>query len=53
MPDEQITDCEGVAAAVARERQTAHPDDNERRYIIRRAVELGCTDKIPDDWGIQ
>lgn len=21
-----------------------------RRYLIRRSVELGCTENIPDDW---
>lgn len=44
----EINDCNGVKAAVA---QASSPD--EERAIIARALELGCVEHIPDDWGIE
>lgn len=44
----EINDCDGVKAAVA---QASSPA--EERAIIARALELGCVEHIPDDWGIE
>jgi len=49
--EEEIKDCDSVKAAVAQEKSSPVGGDRER-YIIKRAVELGCTEHIPDDWGI-
>lgn len=50
MPDKAIEDCDGVKEAVKLD-GTEH--QYQRQYVIRRAVELGCTEYIPDDWEIE
>lgn len=52
MPDEEIKSCDDVAAAVKKVRAGKESDPGEERYIIKKAVELGCTEHIPDDWGL-
>lgn len=44
-----IESCDDVAAAVA-----AKPTDlEERRYIIKKSIDLGCIDQIPDEWEME
>lgn len=41
--------CEEVKAAVAK------TDENEKgrqQLLIKRSVELGCVEHIPDEWGV-
>lgn len=41
--------CEEIKAAVAK------TDENEKgrqQLLIKRSVELGCVEHIPDDWGV-
>lgn len=53
VPNEEINNCDDVNAAVQRYESEGKSDPNEERYIINRAVELGCSEHIPDEWGIQ
>jgi hypothetical protein len=41
--------CNDIRREVAKQPYRA----GERAYIIRKAIELGCTDNIPDGWMIQ
>lgn len=52
MPDEKIENCDDVKAAVEAYQKEDKSDPNEERYIIERSVSLGCTEHIPDDWGM-
>lgn len=53
MPNEEIKNCDDVKAAVAKYNSEGKSDPNEERYIIDRAVSLGCTEHIPDEWSIE
>lgn len=44
-----IADCEDVRNAVE-DYHRNDPDEAARRHIAKRAVELDCTDELPDDW---
>ena len=47
----EINDCDELRTAVEECKNKPH-DDNWERYLINRSVQLGCTEHIPDDWGI-
>lgn len=53
MPLQEINDCEDARTAV----QTYESGEDKRpevkRYIIRRCIELGCTEHIPDKWEVE
>ena len=47
-------DCEelkGAITAYEREKEELRPA--LRRYLIRRSVQLGCTEHIPDSWEVE
>lgn len=46
-------DCSDVAQAVEAEQQAETPDKARRKEIIAKALERGCVEAIPDDWGIE
>jgi hypothetical protein len=50
MPDKPIETCDEIKTAVQKD-GTEH--GYRREYVIRRAIELGCTENIPDDWEIE
>jgi hypothetical protein len=52
VPDEKINDCDDVKTAVDAYKAEKKHDPNEERYIIDRAVSLGCTEHIPDEWSL-
>lgn len=46
---EEIENCEQLRAAIK-----AHDGDRDRqRYLLKRAIDLGCVEDIPDEWGIE
>lgn len=50
-PRYPIETCEDVEHAVQDyHRGEQHDPDRVRAFITRRAMDLGCTDKLPDDW---
>lgn len=56
MPDGSYPtrDCEELKHAVeayGREKEELRP--SLRRYLIRRSVQLGCTEHIPDSWEVE
>lgn len=48
MDDEEIHDCAELKTAC--EQAGDSPPPKERRRLIKRAVELGCTEHVPDSW---
>jgi len=55
MPDGSYPtpDCQYLKHAVqAYGRETGDREDL-RKYLVRRAVKLGCTELIPDDWHVE
>lgn len=53
MPNEEVTDCEQLDEAVGEYQAGGEYNPDEERYLIQKSVELGCTDKIPDDFGMR
>ncbi len=52
MPDE-VKDCTELSHRVETEQQSTEPDKQVRKALIAKALELGCVEAIPDDWGIE
>lgn len=52
MPDGSYPtrDCQELGKAVEAYGRETGSKPKLRRYLIKRAVELGCTEKIPDSW---
>ena len=48
---EEINNCQDVREAVGQYEAGGQYSPEEERYIIQRAVKLGCTEDIPDEWG--
>lgn len=48
----EIKSCDDVQNAVKAYKASKESDPAEERYIIKKAVELGCSEHIPDDWGL-
>lgn len=44
-----VTNCDELKAEVAK---TESHEKGKQRALIVRALEIGCVDHIPDDWGI-
>jgi hypothetical protein len=42
-------DCAQLKTAIE---QTKENEQGRQQYLVKRAVELGCTEHIPDDWEI-
>lgn len=55
MPDGSYParDCEELGHAVHAYGRETGDKAALRRFLIRRSVALGCTDKIPDDWHVK
>lgn len=43
-------DCDELGKAVEAYGRETGSKPKLRRYLIKRSVELGCTEKIPDNW---
>ena len=53
-PRYPISDCDDVRNAVGDLGRSDEEDRGEiRAFITRRAIELGCTEDLPDDWRIR
>lgn len=48
----EINDCDGVKAAVS-QYESGDKRPELRGYIIRKAMEHGCTELIPDSWEVE
>jgi hypothetical protein len=42
-------DCEQLKTAIAK---TEQEEKGRQEYLIKRSVELGCVEHIPDDWSV-
>ena len=49
---EEVTDCASLEEKVGEYQAGGQHDPNYERYLINRGVELGCTEHIPDDFGL-
>jgi hypothetical protein len=55
---DQINNCQELDRAIAEyhttvsKKGTGPASEHVKQYLIKRAVDLGCVDKIPDDWGV-
>jgi len=45
---EEVNSCEELKTAVPKANEEA-----EKRYLIKRAIDLGCVDHIPEDWTLE
>jgi hypothetical protein len=46
----EIKDCESLRAAIAK----AEPGNvGHQRLLIKKSIDLGCVDDIPDDWTVE
>lgn len=45
---EEVNNCEQLKAAVPKA-----DGDAEQRYLIKRSIDLGCVDDIPEDWTVE
>lgn len=41
--------CQELESAVAK---TGENDKGRQQYLVKRSIELGCVDKIPDNWEV-
>ena len=53
MPNNEVTNCDQLDEAVGEYQAGGEYNADEERYLINKSVELGCTDKIPDDFGMR
>jgi len=49
-PDQIPENCDDLKAAV---KNTADVDKARQRVLIKKSVELGCVEHIPDDWEVE
>lgn len=49
-PRYPIESCDDVKNAVADYHRSPGGGETERAFITRRAVDLGCTQHLPEDW---
>lgn len=48
-----VQNCDQLSSAVATEAKSDTPSPETRKELIAKALELGCVEHIPDDWGIE
>jgi hypothetical protein len=49
---EEVNDCGTLQEKVGEYQAGGEHNPNYERYLIQRSVELGCTEHIPDDFGL-
>lgn len=42
--------CDELKAAIAK---TGEQERGRQSYLIKRSIDLGCVEHIPDDWEVQ
>lgn len=47
--DIDVQTCEEIKAQVAKSPTSVR----ERQYLIKKAIDLGCTQHIPEDWEVE
>lgn len=52
MPLANVETVEQLQDAINREKSSPKPDYRMREYLIKRAIDLGAVDMIPDDWEV-
>jgi len=51
MPDEKDPEnCDELAAAI---KKTGDNEQGRQRYLIKKAIDLGCVEHIPDHWAVE
>lgn len=50
---EEITNCDELEEKIGEYQAGGEHNANQERYFVDKAVELRCTDKIPDDFGLE
>lgn len=50
---ESIQNCEQLRAAIAEHKSQRPNDKGEERSLLHRAIEIGCVEDIPDEWGVE
>ena len=53
MPNEEIHNCQELREAIGEYQAGGEHNPDEERYLINKGVELGCTQDIPDDFGMK
>lgn len=43
-------DCESLKTAI---QNTSDNEAGRQQYLVKRAIELGCVEHIPDHWGVE
>lgn len=43
-------DCDQLKAAIEK---TKEGEKGRQQYLVKRSVELGCVEHIPDDWEVE
>lgn len=43
-------DCEQLKTAI---QKTGDNEKGRQQYLIKRSIELGCVEHIPDHWGVE
>jgi hypothetical protein len=48
VPLEEVNNCDELKAAIGKA-----DGETEQRYLVKRAIDLGCVDDIPDEWTVE
>lgn len=46
----EITNCEELRTAI---KATDGSNTAHQRFLIKKSIDLGCIDDIPDEWGVE
>jgi hypothetical protein len=47
--EKEPQNCEELQAAIAK---TGENEKGRQQYLIKRSIDLGCVEHIPDDWEV-
>jgi hypothetical protein len=47
---DEINNCEELRSAI---QSWDGKDKGRQRYLLKRAIDLGCVEHVPDDWGVK
>lgn len=43
-------DCDSLKTTI---QKTGDEEQGRQQYLVKRAIELGCVEHIPDHWGVE
>lgn len=52
MAASEIEDCDGLKTAIDEYNAKGEHNQAEQAALLKRSIDLGCVDHIPDDWGV-